>query len=205
MSQIFNNVNLSRENSLVHLINQYDIYEDTKMIDLNTSNYVDETEMIKIFNNEKYIFNIVSLNIQSLNAKYNEFRIFIENINSQIGKNNISVILLQEARVDKNTDLSTLTLPHYNIFKKNKSCSTNGGLITYIHERFTAKLLNVGTESKSYEKMYHEIKYARNKKAQTIIIGNIYRPPRNIVENIQTFCEDLNKDCIELSKYNKQL
>lgn len=205
MTQIFNNVNLSRENSLVHLINQYDIYEDTQIIDLKTSNYVDETEMIKIFNSKKDMFNIVSLNIQSLNAKYNEFRIFVENINSQINKNSISVILLQEARVDKNTDLSTLTLPHYKIFKKNKSCSANGGLITYVHESFSAKLLNVGTESKSYEKMYHEIKYAHNKKAQTIIIGNIYRPPRNIVENIQTFCEDLNKDCIELSKHNKQL
>ena len=64
MTQILNNVNLSRENSLVHLINQYDIYENSKIIDLNTLNYVEETEMVKIFNKDKCIFNIVSLNIQ---------------------------------------------------------------------------------------------------------------------------------------------
>ena len=69
--------------------------------------------------------NILSLNCQSLNAKFNELQIFIE----EMCHNQFGVICLQESWLDNNFEYSMFNLRNYSMIKQGKLCSEHGGLI----------------------------------------------------------------------------
>ena len=75
------------------------------------------------------------LNCQSINAKFNELQIIIEEINN----NALSVICLQESLLIENNGFSlhNLHVANYKLFNLfSTECSDHGGLMTYIHNRF---------------------------------------------------------------------
>ena len=83
-------VNLSKDNSLTHLLNNegsIDDEEDISVIKHSSYHTITDFENIKLAVGS---LNIMSLNCQSINAKFNELQIIVENL-----KNNpVSVICL---------------------------------------------------------------------------------------------------------------
>ena len=76
--------------------------------------------------------NIMSLNCQSINAKFNELQIIDDNLNN----NPLSVICLQESWLKENSDYSLYNLSNYKLINKCRTkCSDHGGLMIYVHER----------------------------------------------------------------------
>ena len=69
------------------------------------------------------------------------------------------------------------------------SVGRKGGLITYLNDKFTYKLKS-NHESSDWEGQFVEI--SGNGLNKNIILGNIYRPPRNLIENIRAFNEELS-------------
>jgi hypothetical protein len=77
-----------------------------------------------------------------------------------------------------------------NVYTQGKSCSTKGGLIIYLQDKFdytyTSRLTNYNT----WEGQIIQVKKGKNLK-KPIIIGNIYRPPKDLVEKYTEFINEL--------------
>ena len=143
--------------------------------------------------------NILSLNCQSLNAKFNELQIFIEEMcHDQFG-----VICLQESWLADNFVYSMFNLRNYSMIKQGKLCSEHGGLIIYVHDRYdiSAPLTLIDSVS-GWEYLCIEI----SQKApypQKYVIVNVYRPPNEIVDKFNIFVNEFDMFLNNLSKMNR--
>ena len=135
-------------------------------------------------------FNILSLNTESINAKFDAFVAFLEIAKQQ--NVHFHAICLQETWLSKKSDLSLLQLNGFTCFSQGKQCSSHGGLITYIDTNINASVINMEITSPIWEGLFVKIQGMENTK--DIIIGNIYRPPydNNCKENINSFTSELD-------------
>ena len=81
----------------------------------------------------------MSLNSQSINAKFDQLKLFLDNV---IMESPISVICIQESWAHEGIEMSQFFLPNYTMIFENRRLSTHGGLIMYIHDDFAYKELN---------------------------------------------------------------
>ena len=88
----------------------------------------------------KSTLSILSFNAQSFNAKFDEFRIAIDQINE---KHPNSVICVQESWLHSNSNLDIFQLRDYNMISKPKHCFEHGGLIIYVLDDFDYELFSM--------------------------------------------------------------
>ncbi len=100
----------------------------------NHSPYYDVEKLSLTLNSYNNKFCIFSITIQSINAKIDEHRIFIECL-KRINYT-FSAICIQESWLSEDNDMSQIQLEGYNCILQGKSCSSKGGLIIYSHEKF---------------------------------------------------------------------
>ena len=128
---------------------------------------------------------IVSLNCQSLRSKYEQIRLFLLS-----NCDYIDILILQETWLGIHDDTSYLNIEGYNFFSQPSRISKHGGLAIYIKTNLTHKhITTVNSQSLIFESLFFEI--SLGKKHKKIIIGNIYRPPRDIFDNYETFTTEL--------------
>ena len=87
------------------------------------------------------------------------------------------------------SDTSLFQLYGYNLISQGKRCSTRGGLIIYLKYTIKYKLIDIEANSNIWEGQFIEIEQENvgNKK---IILGNVYRPPRDTNENYNQFINE---------------
>ena len=100
-------------NSLSMLLNEYDDTTDGHSYEnmIRNSPYFDETSFSDFVKDKHDNFTVLSTNIESAHAKFNEFFIYVEqlrDINFEF-----SVICLQESWLEKDTDISHLQIKGY--------------------------------------------------------------------------------------------
>ena len=98
----------------------------------------------------------------------------------------ISVITLQETHLDSSTDTILFNLSDYTLISDPARINSFGGLATYVHNCFSFKRISIeelNQNSTVYESMFIEI-YRNQNGIKKYIIGNIYRRPSEIVEDI---------------------
>ena len=97
----------------MHLLNNDDTDDDNELHLVKHSAYYGENKFSKMLSN-KAGMSILSGNIQSINAKFDEFSSFINRLNTH---NPISTILLQECWIDDNAidSLALINLKEYNM------------------------------------------------------------------------------------------
>ena len=93
---------------------------------------------------------------------------------------------------------SLLELNGYQCIYQARSCSNKGGLLIHLCDEYTYKLDLQVNSSNSWEGQFIEVMGGNLSK--NIVIGNIYRPPRNLIADFQTFYEELKPI---LEKYGK--
>ena len=110
-----------------------------------------------------------------------------------------SAVCLQESWLSDDSDTSLFQLDGYNLISQGKLCSTRGGLIIYLKDTIKYKLIDIEANSNIWEGQFIEIEQENvgNKK---IILGNVYRPPRDTNENYNQF---INEFVPILSDYGK--
>ena len=150
------------------------------------SHYYDMSEFKSFLKNENGL-NILSLNCCSLRAKYDDLSIFIQEIESC--NLHIDVLCLQETWLDSGEVYDYLNIDGFTFINQGRRISTHGGLGIYIKKHLEFKHLNVAQQSDIFESQFIEIK-AHGSKKKCIILGNIYRPPRNTTENYSQFLND---------------
>ena len=88
--------------------------------------------ILRTFLLKKKKINVLSLNIDSLNSKFDELNILIHTL----AESNvfISVICIQEARIGENSNIEHLNLKNYKMITQAYTdiCSRKGGLVTYL-------------------------------------------------------------------------
>ena len=171
-------------NSLKNILDSVTDLDDV-INTISESPYVTTTDFpdrIKIF---KHNFMVLTLNIQSLHAKYNALKCFVEDL---LEKNIcISAICLQETWIPSGQEhLADLySLPNYTTVYHDASISSHSGLITYLHNNFSHKILNTQIPNKIWEGQFLEISGIKLKGKLTLC--NIYRPPRSTNNQIDLF------------------
>ena len=181
---IINNTTFSTENSLTHLLDT-DEPED-EIANIKLSKYTDINTLSESLRSAKSSLSILSLNSQSLNAKFDDFQIAIEQLNRN---NQISVICIQETWLSSESPTSLFDLPNYQLILRSKYCSNHGGLITYMHNDFNWEPVSIKDQTTGWENLF--IKISHNKKnSKKYIIGNIYRLPSETVNDLQTFNDE---------------
>ena len=85
--------------------------------------------------------NILSLNAQSINSKFDSLVTFLEIARKQ----NVyfHAICLKETWLSDQSDLSLFQIDGYRCFSQGKRCSPHGGLITYINSQLNASVIDI--------------------------------------------------------------
>ena len=136
----------------------------------------------------------MSVNIQSINAKFNELHLYLYSLKES--GYSFDIIFIQESWLTRESDTSLLQLEGYTMLSQPCNCSTHGGLVMYIKSDIKLKLIPINPSvSNSWEGHYIEIEIGN----KHLTLGNIYRPPRDLNENYVNFTEEFT-NCLRKLK-----
>ena len=152
---------------------------------------------------DKSTFNILTLNTQSINAKFDQLIAMLSTLED---KNiTFSAICLQETWLSDYHDVSLLHIPGYNMIHQGKRCCGHGGLIVYLQEQYNYSVRNMYDASNLWEGLFIDIQgdSIENK----ITLCNIYRPSKSNDNNntIEMFINEITPIVDTLAKENSSL
>ena len=94
----------------------------------------------------------------------------------------------------------------YNCIIQERICSNKGSLLIYLNESYNYLYTvrsNIYKNSTIWEGQFIEV--SGNGLPKKIIIGNVYRPPRNVNENIINFTTELTQALRYLKNSNSEV
>lgn len=155
---------------------------------LGNSPYQDDSEFANILDQNPNGFFCLSTNIQSLRKNHNELVLQLDHYN-QHGPG-IAVLLIQETWFGPEHGRSHIDILGYNCLSKFYSSTIHGGLATYIRADLRAENVPIPTYSGNlWECIFVEI-YGQATAGRKIVVGNVYRPPRERVELLDRFINE---------------
>lgn len=168
---------------------------------IEKSKYYNDDNFISMMSNKTNPFTVLSMNIQSINAKFDELKIYIEILK----KNGISynAICIQESWLRNDTNTTLYDLEGYNLISKGSRVTSHGGLAIYLKQEYTYEFVDLNIESDIWENVF--IKINDEKIKRKIILGNVYRPPVNINENFQQFINEFTNVLDTLHNINGEI
>ena len=175
-------------NSLCRLLNNNDDngHPDDEPNIVQMSSYYDDDSLNNLFKDKENSFCILSLNCQSINAKFDQLNIKVQQLKSNGYE--FSAICLQETWLSSDSDTSLFKIDGYNFISQGKMCSSHGGLAIYISEKFNCSTIDLNINSQIWEGQFIEIENIESNKS--LIIGNVYRPPNNTNTLYQDFTNE---------------
>ena len=177
---------------------------DPDEIDLiHNSPYYSPSQMPNHVKSREGFFGVLSLNAQSIQAKFNNLEAFIALMHSQ--NIHFPVICIQETWLNDESRLPLVSLDGYQTFNSNASSSTHGGLITYVDENYDVSVIKKIEKSTIWDGLFLKVKHEEMQ--NEVIIGNLYKPPRNNnnVANIRAFIEEIEPILQDLSMHNSEV
>ena len=147
--------------------------------------------------------NVLSLNAQSINSKFDSILVLLEY--AKVQNIYFHVIRIQETWLNDNSDLSLFNIDGYNCYFQGTRCSRHGGLITYVDSQLNSSVLNIDIKSEIWEGLFVSI--VDNITGKETVLGNIYRPPydNNNEQNINTFVAELDPIIGLINDCNREL
>ena len=187
-NSFIHNTGLNEENSLSHRINAMSPDSENESTLIEHSSYYGDAEFEHALQQYNSKISILSINCQSLNAKFDKFKLFLDDVNT---KNQISVICVQETWNHEGTDTNCFSLPNYTFIIANRRITADGGLITYVHNDFAYKEINIGAtnESNLFESLFMEL-WRKDSTFQKFIVSNIYRLLPYLSEDVRSFTNE---------------
>ena len=119
----------SKPNDLNNILHTFHDSED-EISTMQISHYYDWDGLRDIMISNKGDFSLLSLNIQSIRAKFDKFNCLLKYLN----ENNctFSAICIQESWLKENDDTSLLEIPGYTLIHQGTRCTNHGGLVIYL-------------------------------------------------------------------------
>ena len=190
-------------NNVIQLLDRSEDHQETFM----TSNYYDIDSMLESLNKNKCDFSTLTLNIEGINTKFNELLAFTSLLQDQ--NFHFSAILLQETMLSdsdcESDNINIFNIPNYNLISQGRKCGRKGGLIIYLHNDYKSSNKNLYTASQHWEGLFIDV--INPLIPEKIILGNIYRPPRDNNSNasVDRFLEPFSAIIGTLQKENSTL
>ena len=181
-------IGLTETNSLIHLLDNNDTDDNNEVPIIKHSAYYGENEFSTMLA-YKAGLSILSGNIQSINAKFDDFQSFVTRVNTS---HPISAICLQECWLDeKDTDsINLFNLSDYTMVHQTKQCCGHGGLMIYIHNQFKHKLVDtIRQEATGWEYLCIELSH-HEPHSQKYLLCNVYRKPGQLRDDFTLFLEE---------------
>lgn len=196
----------------------------TNNLNVILDNFEDSSEEIQTFTHSPYFdldsisninlpsnrtFKVLSLNIQSIQAKFDAFSGFLQILSD---KNIIfDALLIQEtwlsdSFLSRSENVAFFNLPGYNMVHKGKVCCGHGGLITYVRDIYKYNIRSeLYQQSEVFESLFVDI--TEETLHKKITLGNIYRPSKsqNDYQNVATFIKEFEPIVERLDKENAAL
>ena len=154
---------------------------------IKQSLYYSDNDFIATLSNSNNPVAILSLNCQSISSKFDDILILVENVYQR--NQNIDILCIQESWLGEHSHYSQYNIDGYDMYYQSSVCSSYTGLIIYVRSEYQVKQLNLRNSSVLWESLFLEVTLADGKK---IIIGDIYRAPREEVNIITTFIVELS-------------
>ena len=194
-------------NSLPHILQEmYDNDnnpDDNEPVLLENTLYMDHDSMASSLSNKKNTFKILSLNCQSLFAKFDQLNILI-NILKDKGVV-FNAICLQETWINEDMDTSIFHIDGYSMISNCRRCSNHGGLAIFLDSRFNYRTLSINDPTAiAMEQQFVEIDLEAPG-SKPIIIGNIYRLPRQTSAEIEQFINNFSETLSILTNRNNEV
>ena len=200
------------KNSLDRVLQQHNNDESTDLHTFTCSSYYDYNLFNKLTQAHKQQFSVMSTNIQSINAKIDQLKAFViemEQMNFQF-----DAICLQETWLDDTQDTSLIQLDNYTCITQSKSSSSKGGLLIYLNNNYRYKTITTPYHSTDLENQIIKIMggILHNK---SLMLGNIYRPPNDLnykyeqftneFRELQSSLENIHSDIVLAGDFNLDL
>ena len=185
------------QNDLNRILNHIEEGDPSDLLSYPETLYVD-LDGLTTHLTKQNDFNILSINIQSINAKYNELTLLLNDFITKGIK--LGAICIQETWLDDNTNDNLFQIEGFKFISQGKAFSRNGGLAIYLDEQFEYKNIKLGVECTDWE--YHCIEIFGGDICNEITICNVYRPPRhnNCNRVLSSFKQEFTKLVGDLSK-----
>ena len=108
-NSLIHNIGLNEENSLSHLLERIspEIENETDLIE--HSKHYNDVDFKNLLHNAKSKISMLSLNCQSINAKFDKLKLFLDDVSIE---NPISVICIQESWGHEEMEMSYFSLPN---------------------------------------------------------------------------------------------
>ena len=135
------------------------------------------------------------------NAKFYEPNLFLKDLETNGFQ--FSAICIQESWLSKNNDISLFHLSNYYCISQGKTCSNKGGEIIYLNKKFKYNIKNIHTETDSRECQFIEI--TGHLPSKNVILGNVYRPPKNTNIDYKKFTDEFTINLALLENCNSEL
>ena len=125
---------------------------------------MDNEQTIKFICDNSTNCNVLSTNIESVRAKFDEISIYINLLRERNVE--FDAICLQECWISDDDELSMIHLDGYNLIAQGKSCSNKGGLMIYLRDHYIYKELKFYYSTTRWEGQF--IETSINNSARTI-------------------------------------
>ena len=175
--------------------NNDDAAESTNLISL--SPYYEIHDINIAINSNEHRFCLLSINIQSIRSKFDEFTALLEFLQEK--DVNFNAISIQETGLPDDYETNIFNIPGFKLTSKGKSASEKGGLIIYIKDSYDFTIRNKYNSSSLWEGLIIDIFH--ESLPSKITIGNIYRPPKfnNNNATLTNFLNEINPVLTTLS------
>ena len=141
-NRFIDGIGLTGTNSLIHLLDNNATDDNNEAPIIKHSAYYGENKFSTMLAN-KASLSILSGNIQSINAKFDEFQSFVLRVNTFHPISAIHVCLRECWFNEKDTNFINLfNLRGYTMVHQTKQCCGHRGLIIYINNQFKYKLVD---------------------------------------------------------------
>ena len=128
------------EKDLNHILSTFVDSED-ELLNFCNSHYVAMSDVQSIFETDHNDFVILTLNIQSINAKFDNLYAIMNNLSAS--GLYFGAVCLQETWLTSEADVSLFEIPGYTLIHQGSRCTKHGGLIIYLNENYSYELRNM--------------------------------------------------------------
>ena len=144
-------------------------------------------------NSSKKYFSVLHINARSMNKNFDSINLLLSSLHNYP----FSIIAVTETWLHTNSP-PIFNIDNYELIRDDRKHGRGGGVALYVHESIKFKLRHdikvVGVEN-----IFIEI---INEKTKNTIVGVVYRPPNNIIDN---FLVNLDQSLDKLSQENKSI
>ena len=145
------------------------LWNQSMKLKIFVTRYIELSDITSIIKDDGKDFTMLTLNIQTISAKFDNLYPVINNLSS-MGLY-FGAICLQETWLSSDADVSLLHIPGYKLIHQGSRCTRHGGLVIYLHEQYTYKLRNMYTRSDIWEGIFIDV--SGHNLHRPITIGNI--------------------------------